>query len=228
MAQLPTDSVQPLFLKQKLSHVYWLGGSPCSGKTSIAEALAAAQGLTLYNCDEAYFRHAKRITPEGQPTYFRVTHLSWEEIWMRPVDQQIAEEIEVYREQFPFILGDLLALPASQPILAEGAALLPEFVAPLLTDAHRAVWVVPTAEFQRYHYSQREWAKEIAKTCSDPARAFENWMQRDIGYARHVRQAAENRGLDTLVVNGERSIAENTAWVKVKYRLNPKIERINQ
>lgn len=26
-------------LKQALSHVYWIGGSPCAGKTSIASKL---------------------------------------------------------------------------------------------------------------------------------------------------------------------------------------------
>lgn len=202
-----------------LSNIYWIGGSPCSGKSTIAQTLAEKYGWRYYSCDDAFWRHNQVTTPEAQPTFYRVMRLSSEDVWVsRPVAQQVAEEIAIYREEFPMILADLLALPRTQPILAEGAALLPECVAPLLTKSGHAVWVTPTADFQLAHYAQRAWAKDVVKDCSDPALAFDNWMQRDIQFAQFVRDEAQARGFPSLVVDGKLSLAENTAIVE-KYLL---------
>lgn len=214
-----------------LPSLYWIGGSPCAGKTTIASRLAEQRGWTLYNCDDAFYRHLQIITPADQPAYYRVTHLDCEDLWInRPVAQQVAEELEIYREEFPLILADLAHLPADRPILAEGAALLPELVAPLLgldsrrlADSppdpiapRRAVWIVPSEAFQRRHYSQREWWPSVVRNCSDPALAFDNWMARDAAFARTVRAQAEQRGLPVLVVDGRASLEENFWFVEKK------------
>lgn len=221
----------------QLSHIYWLGGSPCSGKSTIANALAERFGFYNYNCDEAYYRHLERISPERQPVWSRLARLSSEDLWItRPVEQQVAEEIEVYREQFPFILADLLALPAGRPVLVEGAALLPECVASLFPDSARripaaprpecaaslearAVWVVPSPGFQQEHYRRRGWWREVVKDCSNPALAFDNWMQRDMAFARFVRAQAAGLGLPGLLVDGTQTIEQNIAFVQAQFRL---------
>jgi hypothetical protein len=197
-------------LRRQLAHIYWLGGSPCAGKSSIADSLVQAYGFQLYRYDDAFFRHEKIVTLEQQPIFHRLVHLSSEELWMRrSVEQQLAEEITLYREEFPLFLDELLCLPGSKPILVEGAALLPECVKPLLLNSQHALWVVPTREFQLYHYSHRMWAKDVVKDCSDPEQAFKNWMERDIGFASFVTQETAKLALDVLVVDGKRTLAEN-------------------
>jgi hypothetical protein len=200
-------------LQRELSHVYWIGGSPCAGKSSIASTLAETYGITLYRADDAYVRHEKIVTPQSQPVFYRLTHCTSDELWMRPVELQVVEEIALYREEFPLILEDLLALPKT-PILVEGAALLPECVVPLVLETRRAIWLLPTAEFQWYHYERRGWAKEVVSTCTQPEQAFQNWMQRDIEFARRVQQEARQAGMCVLVVDGTRSLVENTAFVE--------------
>jgi hypothetical protein len=202
-----------------LAHVYWIGGSPCSGKSSIAEALADAYDLQLYKADDAYVRHAQVVTHERQPTFYRLVHFSPEELWMRPVEEQVADARQLYLEEFPMIVDDLLALPTSRPILAEGAALLPECVAPLLLEPHSAIWIVPTPEFQVEHYARRAWAQEVVRTCSSPQQAFQNWMQRDIWFATHVEQAARDLIMRTIVVDGTCSLIENRALVEHHFQL---------
>ena len=39
----------------------------------------------------------------------------------RSVEQQVTEEIALYREEFPLVLDELLHLPQSKPIVVEGA-----------------------------------------------------------------------------------------------------------
>src|SRR5579859_6913242 len=108
---------QEKMLREQLAQVYWIGGSPCAGKSSVAMLLAARYGWPLYQTDEAYPRHEKMVTPEQQPLFYKLIHLSSEEVWMmRSVEQQAEEEVQFYREEFPLILEDLLALPSSQPM----------------------------------------------------------------------------------------------------------------
>lgn len=171
---------------EALAHVYWIGGSPCSGKSSITAALAAKYDWQVYSCDDAFYRHWKVITPAAQPTFARVLALAQEDLWMRPV-------------------------------IAEGAALLAEFVQPYLADPRRYIAIVPSAEFQLAHYSRREWIGAHLKACSDPQQAFRNWMERDIQYGLHAFAAAEARGLKTLIVDGRKTLAENLAQVETHF-----------
>ncbi len=198
-----------------LAHVFWVGGSPCSGKSSITEMLAEKHGLRIYKCDEAFWEHAKRVDPVAHPTFHRLTHMTWDEIWMRSVAVQIADEFACYREQFGMIVDDLLALLRSARIIAEGAALLPDLVSGLLPDRSRAVWVIPTESFQRKHYTpeKRPFVNDILAHCQDPTRAFANWMDRDVGFAKRVAERAQALDLEVLTVDGKRTIEQNAEIV---------------
>lgn len=196
-------------MREGLGHVFWLGGSPCTGKSSIADGLAARHELTVYRCDDAFYDHKERIDPGEQPVFSRLAWASCDGIWLRPVGQQIREEIALYREEFPMILRDLAALPSDRPILAEGAALLPELVGGLGVPPERAIWVVPTEAFQRRCYGERAWRHEVLRDCSDRAEAWERWMARDAGFAREVARGAGERGYRVITVDGRRSIIQN-------------------
>ncbi len=54
-----------------LANLYMIGGSPCSGKTTITNQIAGAYGFSTYRCDDAYFEHAKELTAE-QPIFSRL------------------------------------------------------------------------------------------------------------------------------------------------------------
>jgi 2-phosphoglycerate kinase len=198
-----------------LAHVLWMGGSPCSGKSSIAEMLAKKHGLRVYKCDDAFWEHAKRVDPVVHPTFHRLTHMTWDEIWMRSVAVQIADEFACYREQFAMILDDLLGLPRSMPVIAEGAALLPDLVSGLLPDRSQAVWVIPTESFQREHYTpeKRPFIDDILAHCQNPTQAFANWMDRDGGFAKRVAERARALDLKVLAVDGKRTIEQNAEIV---------------
>jgi len=201
-----------------LANLYLIGGSPCSGKTTITNQIAETHGLSTYRCDDAYFEHAKVLTAE-QPVFSWLINATSEAIWMRPVPQQIDDELEIYREEFPFIVRDLKNLAASGPVIAEGAALLPSLVASLGVAPHRAIWIVPTEEFQRHHYGRRDWRHDVVKDCSDPDQAWENWMARDAGFARQVALDAHEHGFALITVDGTASIESNLTIVERHFEL---------
>jgi hypothetical protein len=193
-------------LREQLSHIYWMGGSPCSGKSSIARILAEEYGLQTYHCDESYEAHLGRAVPGRHLVMAAARGKSWDAVWMHPVEFLVTREIAFYKEEFEMVVDDLLAMLRSGPILAEGSALLPECVAPLLTRPQQAVWVVPTEDFQRREYARREWVKDVLDQCLRPDEAWENWMARDAGFARVVAQDAAERGLKVIEVDGSCSI----------------------
>ena len=196
--------------------ILWLGGSPCSGKSSIASDLAKLHGLTTYHCDEHWDAHVARASAERQPHLARVAHMTWDEIWMRPVATLLADELTSYRQEFSMILDDLAARqPSSGKLLAEGTALLPGSVAPHLTDERQALWLVPTEAFQRRVYPRRgAWVQRILAQCSAPETAFRHWMDRDVAFAQHVAAQADTLGLRVHWVDGERTLAENRRLVE--------------
>jgi 2-phosphoglycerate kinase len=203
-----------------LGNVFWLGGSPCAGKSSISEILVSRFDLRLYRVDEAFEEHARRFDPVLQPALTKWRASSWDERWMRPVESLVRDVIACYREHFALILEDVLSMPRDRAVLVEGTALLPRQVAGVLTDRNRALWVIPTADFQREHYSKREWVCRILEQCDSPEAAFRNWMERDAEFARWVAAEACELGLELLTVDGKRTIEENASTVASYFRLS--------
>jgi len=213
-------------LRRRLSHALWIGGSPCSGKSSIVERLSERHAFRSYRVDDAFGAHAARATADAQPHLYRVARMNWDEIWGRPVEVLLQDEIAVYREEWGMIVDDLLALPDDLPVIAEGAALLPELVHGVLSERRHAIWIVPTEAFQCEIYAHRgAWVDEILSQCAQPEQAFESWMARDAAYARWVQREARRLGLEVHVVDGRRSIDENAAIVEARFGLDAKEDK---
>jgi adenylylsulfate kinase-like enzyme len=64
-------------LKDQLAHILWMGGSPCSGKTSIADLLADQYSLVVYHVDEMFDEHQRRVTGEKQPHLYKRGEFNW-------------------------------------------------------------------------------------------------------------------------------------------------------
>lgn len=200
---------------QELAHVLWMGGGTCTGKTSITERLSAKYDLRLYHCDDLFEEHKSRAKPGKHPAFHNAMFTSyekmdWERFWMRPVETLLEEQMAIYAEELEMIVSDLLDMPRSKPIIAEGSALLPDCVKEVLATPSSAIWSIPEETFHRAMYQQRgAWVQQILNQCSDPQQAFDNWMQRDMAFAKHIASQADHLNLKTLIVDGSRSIQEN-------------------
>ncbi|TLS37602.1 hypothetical protein [Pseudalkalibacillus caeni] len=204
----------------RLSHVYWIGGSACAGKSSTANLLAEKHGFKLYHTDLAFDDHTERNPIEECPTMHQRYRLNWNEKWNRDLSTLIHEEFEAFREQFAYILEDLLKMPDSAPIIVEGNALLPELVEKVTTNKYQAVWRIPTEDFQRATYPKRgRWVQEALNKCENPEEAFRNWMERDVIFARTVAEQAKSLGYKVLTIDGSRSLKESATLVEKHFKL---------
>ena len=185
-----------------------LGGSPCSGKSTLASSLVRDYSLELYACDAFETPHVQRSSFVAQPTLYSARALNFGQHFMRDPEDLLEFNLNFYREEWTFILEDLKN--KTGPVLLEGAACMPELV-PLEWPA---VWLVPTPDFQRYHYAQRPWIQGVLKGTPNPEVAFEHWMARDELFAQHVVKQCQRLNRLFLVVDGSQTLQQTLEWTR--------------
>jgi dephospho-CoA kinase len=70
-------------LQKLFSQAYILGGSPCSGKSTIAEMFSNQYDFPCYKADDHESEHMSRARPDSQPIMFQYSKMKWDEIWSR-------------------------------------------------------------------------------------------------------------------------------------------------
>ena len=188
--------------------LYIIGGSPCSGKSTIAEMIAEKYDFNYFKVDDYLEQYMKKAQEDGKPLSARAMQMSPEETWMRSPRLQTEEELEIYREIFTYIWEALSTFPEKKKIITEGAAFLPELVSAVGVDKKHYINIVPGKDFQYHFYSQRPWVPYILEGCTDKKKAFENWMERDALFAETVHADAKQRGYACLVTDGSIGIDE--------------------
>ena len=68
--------------RQRLSHVLWLGGTPCSGKSSVAQQLIAQHAVQLYHYDRYEQAYLARRDPARHPAFCADAALTMDERWL--------------------------------------------------------------------------------------------------------------------------------------------------
>lgn len=198
---------------------YFIGGSPCSGKSTITEILAKKYDLFYFKVDDFLDKYIDMGAREGRPVCTEIQSMTPEETWMRDPVVQCEKELAWYREVFDYVCEEINQIQNVSGIIAEGAAYLPVLMKTLDVPYNRYLSITPTKDFQVSHYSQREWVPYVLRECSDKDKAFENWMERDALFAKDVQRQCEEAGYLSVVNNGEIGIDELVKLVEGHFRL---------
>ena len=205
-------------LRERLSHVLWIGGGPQAGKTTLSRLLAGKWDLKIYNLDwHAVREHDRR--PSHLITAFQ--HLSMDERWALPsADELLTRSIAMWEEGFDLVLEDLLALPRSRTIVAEGPGAFPWCVAPVVNSTGHAIFLVPTRERREVVASRRWGAGQVERFPGivERGRALTNVSARDqLLDARIVSSCAE-LGLRCERLDGSLDLDDSLALVEDHFR----------
>lgn len=205
-----------------LAHVFWIGGPPDSGKTSVATLLAARHGAQVYHFDRHERDHLARADPQRHPqvamlrsqirslTEAELAH----ELWLaQPPAAMARGTIAGWSQRVELALEDLRAMPADRPIIAEGPGFFPDAILPHLADPRRAIWLLPSEAFKRASVVRRD-KPGTRHLTADPAQAQENLIQRDLLMGEHIRQRVAALGLAMLEIDGSRMLEEVAAVVE--------------
>jgi len=183
--------------------VLWIGGGTGAGKSTVTRLLAGRFGLRAYHIDSFTWVHARRRSPAQEQFMAR----SLDERWVEAEVAHMAEWfIEISRERLAMVWDDLAELPAVPPVIVEGPQILPE----LLPAGSTAVFLFSTADFRRRAICERPFTLPV----SDPDRARENRLERDVLLAGRIRVEAERQGhtvIDVIESTDADAVAEIVA-----------------
>ena len=189
--------------RERLRHVYWLGGGSAAGKSTVARRIAARHGLRVYSTDDVMAEHARRGSREDCPLLHRFMAMDVDERWVDRPPKAMLETFHWFRgEGFDLIIEDLLRLPRETGVIVEGFRLLPNLVKPLLSVPNRAVWLLPTPDFRQVIIESRGGAAWgfLART-TDPERALRNLLERDRMFTDALREEVARLGVSAIEVD---------------------------
>ena len=204
-------------VKRDLSHVYWIGGSGCSGKSTIADMMVKDFGFTVYHCDEHWDDHFSRAKPESQPLACTIRDMDWEDLFLLPPVEFAKLTSGFWEEDFEMIIDDLYALP-KEKLVVEGVSIDPKFVQDV-ADPQRVIIMIAFEEFQRAHYLKRDFAKSWFQEFNDPKRVFDNLMKSNALLAKSVENRARELGFKVIIIDEKSTISNNMNIVKKHFKL---------
>lgn len=184
--------------------LYMIGGSPCSGKSTIASLLARQYQLLHIKLDDLVDEMMSQASVDSRPICLLRQDRNPDQIWLRNPEEMADEEWRFYEEIFPYVTSYLIK-NQDKALLVEGAGLLPHLIKSLEEPAVSYLCLTSTVDFQTKHYRQREWVPYVLEGTTNPEQAFENWMQRDILFAQMVRKEAIKLGYSSLMTDGSQS-----------------------
>ena len=191
--------------------ILFMGGSPCSGKSTVAELIAQEYGAFYFKVDELLGELIETAASRGGIACTAVRKLTSDGIWLREPSIQCEGEFQIYSEVAPLIF-DKIAQLNNDFIITEGAAYTPQVMSS--RNAGSYITIVPSPEFQISRYKEREWVQYVLADCSDKEKAFDNWMQRDVLFAERVKAECEKLEIPCIVNDGSRSVDEIYQTVK--------------
>lgn len=206
-----------------MREIFWIGGSPCAGKTTISEIIAQEFGCQIYQIDRHFERYLDRANVDKHPHLTAYKKMGLKKFLLRNPQTQLQDVKGISQEQFGFILDDIVELSNDAPILVEGSNILAADVAQHSNDSSKVIWLVPTETFQLETYPKRgSWVQDVLQHYYEPDEAviaFERWMERDAMMAVWTAAEARKYGFRVITVDGSVSLLDNAEIVMQHFGL---------
>lgn len=145
-------NIQNNILKYHLKNVYFICGTACAGKTTMAKMLAEKHGFYLYDMDKEYSAH-RAIAEEAYQPDTCYHGKNFHEQWLRPIEEQARWNMNTLKEQTEMVFVDLFKLSENQIVIAD-VLYSPDYIQELI-DYHHLVFLTVDKSMIRSTYFNR-------------------------------------------------------------------------
>ncbi len=193
-------------LEHHLKDVYWIGGSACSGKTTMSKIISKKYGFTLYNSDAKMLEHKKNASFWEQSAMKR-HFVDWEWYFNRPINEYTKWLNDIMKEQMSMIIVDLLKISQNKPVIVEGV-----FSADMIKNIvhyNNAIFLYAEKHLIRKDYFNREDKKDmlsVINSLSDPVKSLNNVLNTVITGSEQSLEITKNSNMKYLIRNDKSSI----------------------
>ena len=177
----------------------WIGGPPGAGKSAVASRITRRHGLRWYAADTRTWQHRDRALRAGNAAAHRWEAMTPRQRWAESTPREMLA-MSLHRERGPMVIDDLRALPGSPLVVAEGTTLPAHALSSGIALRSRAVWLVPTREFQQ---------AALAARATTPGH-----LALYLLLSETIRQEAAEHGARILTVDGSGGIEQTVTAVE--------------
>lgn len=201
-------------IKEYLKNVYFVLGTPCGGKTTIARALGEKYHIPVYDVDEVFEQHQRMSDFEHQPAMNRY-FANADEFFGRSVEEYRKWLLDNTREQLDFVILDLIRIAQNGRVICDCHLTMEE--AKKITEPSRVVFLI------------REPSNLVDEYCNRPDhQGFRDFIHRAADYEKAKRtcnetlrslnceryNAIKQSGYFWLERDSNRSVGETVALVE--------------
>ena len=202
-----------------MDHIYFLGGSPCSGKSTLAKIIAEKYDMHYFKIDDYLDKYTRLGVNDDIFLIKKMQMMTLDEMWLRDPKKQSLDEILYYKEIFYYIMNDLDKLPKEKKVITESVGFMPFLMHEHEVDKNKYICIVSEKDFQVGVCNKCGWIDDYLSSSSDKEKALENWMERDALFAQYVLRDAERYSYESLIVDGKKSVLENLQIVENLFEL---------
>jgi adenylate kinase family enzyme len=218
-------------LKHSLQNVYFLVGTACGGKTTMARAISKKYGLIHYSDNWQEDNHKvwlSIINEKYQPNSCSRKEIDWETHFSRSVEEVLADKNDNHgsNENLEFSIIELIKLSQNNKVIAdiwiEDFELLSE-----LSDYNRIACLLAPGELIIRDYYERDDHKEFTeciKSLKDPEKKFETQNELFRLGSKEMVDKAEKHKLFTIMRNEESTVEDTLKILEKHFKLVEKIK----
>lgn len=206
-------------LEYYLRNVYWVCGSACGGKSTMAKFLAEKHDFILYNADEKVFTHKKIASPWEQPAMCR-HFVDWEWFFNRPSDEYVKWLEDALNEEMSMIIMDLLHLAKEKPVIVDGVYAADAIRG--IVPYQRAIFLYAREEVIRRDYFNREdklAMLDVVNKLSDPKKTLDNIYKAVVLASQRSIERTKATGMKYLIRDTESKFSEMLQIVERHFNL---------
>jgi hypothetical protein len=187
-------------LSIKFANIFWVGGGPCGGKTTIVDAVAQKYGFKAFHADDLFFEHQKLACLQDHPAMLR-PFLGWEWFFSRSPDEFARFIHDSSSEQFQMVVLDLLGLASQNTVIVDGFLLDPDYLK-RIAPYNKSIYLFANEEIIRSSYFARDDKKNmlsVINTLKDPEKAKNNYLDAAVLGFVNMRERVKKAGMKYIV-----------------------------